>query len=283
MANPSKTDQHSPTRASLRPPLGAAALMAGGLMLVASLYPFLWQLPDLHAGATSGYPGYTHAVDPPLSGWEDDRLVIRPDESAIQFAQRATEKIHQATYHCATVYDTHWLSTLLAQTNILRFRELGVLSAKHFRCGWCSQRAYILDRQLRHAGIDSGLLGLHGHVVTLFNIDDAVYIADPDYGVGPFQIDPNSEEHMSQAVSQYYGFLTQAMQDEVKRAYADISNDEPYYSAVELDQAADRQQRFLDAAERYKYLLPPIALALLLSGFYLLRGARSAATDSGLP
>ncbi|NIQ13941.1 MAG: hypothetical protein GTO02_05915 [Candidatus Dadabacteria bacterium] len=71
----------------------------------------------------------------------------------------------------------------------IRGNEHGVLDLKTFRCGFCHQRAFILAKILKDRGIDSaGVLGLSGHVVTVFSENNSLYSVDPDFGVGPVKI-----------------------------------------------------------------------------------------------
>jgi hypothetical protein len=171
--------------------------MLGRLWILVAVAPLLifgalFELTDVPKGeplaVTEGeMPGYHYAIDPPLTSYSDPRITREVGEPALVFAARATRAVHFATYHCMT--DEGWPSGAIkaeaAQPGL--FSEIGVLSLAHFTCGLCGQRAFIVADALDRAGIPAKVVGLVGHVVTLFSHDGHDYVTDPDLGVMPFQ------------------------------------------------------------------------------------------------
>jgi len=150
-----------------------------------------------------------------LSSWDDHRLDRLDSESDFVFATRMLTTVHNATYHCeAHNYQQSWFTWLTWRTGIYALipkNDLGVLDLKTFRCGFCHQRAFILARTMRRGGITSAeVLGLSGHVVTVFTINEELFALDPDLGVGPVRITgldsvyENPDNNISAALHEAY-------------------------------------------------------------------------------
>ena len=192
----------------------------------------------------------------------------------MEFAARVTKVIHNSGYNCKPTNSPEWLSHLLSVFNILEFKKIGVLTPKYFRCGFCSQRAYILSRTLRNNGVAAKAYGLEGHVVTVFTVGSFFYIADSDYGVGPFEVDVTDTMAMTNAAARHYAHLngdeaTAAQKNQyrsVLRAYDQKENDGQYYNSAYLDTVAERQEQLLDHAGTIRALVLLAAIAFTAVG-----------------
>ena len=174
-------------------------------------------------------PGYDFAPDSRLIGWNDPRLVRANGENDLTFAARLTTNVHRATYHCEMGQD--WGS-------------YGLLAIEGFVCGYCHQRAYILAKALLNGGLSSAtMLGLNGHVVTVFTHDNQLYAADPDYGVLPFALPPDPAA-IATKVRAVYGPVGQlhgsALLNLIVDAYSTTSNNS-YYNMQTLQSISASQ------------------------------------------
>jgi hypothetical protein len=137
--------------------------------------------------------GYFLARTDRLASWDDPRLKRVDGEADLEFANRMLNIVHDSTYHCEA-YDYRqswftWLTWKLGIYSIIPGNTQGVLDLKTFRCGFCHQRAFILAKVLRDRGIKSAeVLGINGHVITVFKDNNELYSVDPDFGVGPVNI-----------------------------------------------------------------------------------------------
>ncbi len=252
--------------------LGFLSGACGGLAFSIWLYAGFHELPPRNE--VEDWPGYYRAVDAPLTGWDDPRLQRWEDETILEFAERAARAVHNSGYNCQPGDSPDWLSQSLSVFNILQFKELGVLTPKYFRCGYCHQRAYILSRTLRNNGIAAKTYGLHGHVVTVFTVESSFYIADSDYGVGPFEVDVTDNDAMKAAAARHYAFLNDddSIADQknqyrlVLLAYDRTDLDRRHRHSAYLDTVAERQERLLDQAETIRTLVLLAAIAFTAVG-----------------
>ncbi len=149
-------------------------------------------------------PGYSYATEPRLSSLGDHRLARRSDESLLKFSGRMTDVVHFATYNCLPdQIGQSWWTYTVHKLGLLQ-EEQGLLSLLSFRCGFCHARAFILAAALRQGGIaDATALGINGHVVTFFHINDEQYVADPDFGIHPFIL-PSDPAAIQEVVEKNY-------------------------------------------------------------------------------
>ena len=199
-----------------------------------------------------------------LSTWDDSRLDRLDSESDFEFATRMLTTVHNATYHCeANNYQQSWFTWLTWRTGIYGLipkNDLGVLDLKTFRCGFCHQRAFILARTMRQGGIESAeVLGLSGHVVTVFTYNEELFALDPDLGVGPVRItgldsvNGNPDNKITAALLEAYLPITRVWGNEFTNRIVDIfttqDNNEYYvYKNLEIRRTA---QSILFSIEKY--------------------------------
>ncbi len=185
---------------------GIVMCLLGGLFVLFSVDAARWQAPP--TTSSYHYPGYSFSTTAPLFGWDDLRLRRGADETPVEFAARANQVIFSAVYHCRDMSGSTWASQRLGALGLFGFAEHGVLSPRYLRCGFCNQVSYILSRVLRENGIDAFVYGLNGHVVTVFLEGNSQFIADPDYGIGPWEVNISSPVSMSQLAPAKYAWLT---------------------------------------------------------------------------
>lgn len=73
-------------------------------------------------------PGYSHAIDEPLAGWDDNRLLRVKGESDIEFASRVNQTIYGSYYHCnysSITSGVELLAALIARDSFSHSRILG--------------------------------------------------------------------------------------------------------------------------------------------------------------
>ena len=133
--------------------------------------------------------------------------------------------------------------------------------------------SYILSRTLRENGIDAFVYGLNGHVVTVFSEGNSQFIVDPDYGIGPWEVNISSPVAMSQLASKKYAWLTDRFgmggtfqYKTITDAYRTTEDDVEYMSSEFMDRLAEKQTKVLDAASVTIKVLPAIGLILFALG-----------------
>ena len=202
--------------------------------------------------------GYFLARTDRLASWNDPRLNRMSGETDLEFADRMLNVVHDSTYHCEPDdYRQSWFTWLIWKLGIYSIipgNNQGVLDLKTFRCGFCHQRAFILAKVLRDRGIKSAeVLGLSGHVVTVFKDNNKLYSVDPDYGVGPVNITgldsgddayelSNNEltDGLRQSYSPLIGTYSEGLIDSVLDFYLTNENNE-YYSYNSLERLRSAQ------------------------------------------
>ena len=250
---------------------GIAMCLFGGLFFLLAIDEARWQPPPTSSGVN--FPGYSFSTTARLIGWDDLRLRRGADETPVEFAARANKAIFSAVYHCRDISGSTWASQRLGALGLFGFAEHGVLSPKYLQCGFCSQVSYILSRTLRENDIDAFVYGLNGHVVTVFSEGDSQFIVDPDYGIGPWEVNISSSVSMSRLASANYAWLADRFEQRmvgqykaVTDAYGNIEDDVQYMSPEFMDRLADKQTKVLDAVSVVIPAFPVIALILFALG-----------------
>ena len=243
----------------------------GGLFVLLSIDEALWQPPPSSSG--SNFPGYSFSTTERLIGWDDLRLRRGADEAPLEFAARANQEIYRAVYHCRDISGSTWASKRLGALGLFGFAEHGVLSPQYLQCGFCSQVSYVLSRVLRENDIDAFVYGLNGHVVTVFSEGDSQFVADPDYGIGPWKVNISSSDSMSQTASVNYSWLPERFGVAGERtfkvitdAYRTTEDNVQYMSSEFMDGLAEKQTKVLDAASVAIPAFPVIGLIFLALG-----------------
>jgi len=240
--------------------VGGLGMLAGLLIL----FPVWWPNPPSEARQR---PGYSHAAEPHLAGWTDQRLRRIDGEDDLAFATRVGGIVHRATYHCESSETGQSWAAHIAAERAPEVRSYGYLDPRIVRCGYCHQRAFILAEALRRGGIESAqAYSLQEHVITLFSVGDRYYIADPDYGVGPVIYDGSTYTRLPDTAYAPLGLNAETIAI-LRRAYAQPGDDEPYMSHEWLMSLALRQRDEVRAVERR---LRSIGWALFGGGLALL-------------
>lgn len=243
-----------------------------------SLY-FILPQPEVESKvAESGRAGFNYPV---ASKAERVGLVLRENETLLQFVGRANKATFESIYHCNQVVSKkYWLensiNTLINKNGLAIVRSVlgtnklrgflapeqqGVLSPELISCGLCHQSAYILARILRDNGIDANVFGLIGHVIVKFKANTGMYYVDPDFGVGPFKVDDPALAYI--LLPAYEGATSKSNAINILGMYLSLENNGPYYTMAYLDNYALGQLIIY----RTQQILPYLALLL---GFYLL-------------
>ena len=250
---------------------GIVMCLFGGLFVLLAIDEARWQAPTTSSGVY--FPGYSFSTAGRLVGWDDQRLRRGADETPVEFAARANQEIFSAVYHCRDISGSTWASQRLGALGLFGFAEHGVLSPQYLQCGFCSQVSYLLSRTLRNNGIDAFVYGLNGHVVTVFSEGDSQFIADPDYGIGPWEVNISNSESMSKLASANYTWLTDrfgvkmaGQYKAVTNAYGTTEDNVQYMSPEFMDRLAEKQTKVLDAASVAIFVLPAMGLFLFAFG-----------------
>jgi len=223
-----------------------------------------WILPA--ANVYPPIPGYSHAIEPRISSWSDQRLARLGSESSLDFSGRMMSVVHHATYHCSPeqIGQSWW--TYAAHKLRLLKEEQGLLSLLSFHCGFCHARAFILAVALRNGGIpDATAYGMGGHVVTTFHLDGARYVADPDFGIHPFIL-PEDPSAIRKAVEKNYSPIVRYHNPEtiaeLNDIYSSLENN-LLYSFEYLINLRDSQDEVLEWQR-------PIEIAVFLVGLTMI-------------
>ncbi len=250
---------------------GIVMCLFGGLFVLLSIDAALWQPPPSSSG--SNFPGYSFSTTERLIGWDDLRLRRGADEAPLEFAARANQAIYSAVYHCRDISGSTWASSRLGALGLFGFAEHGVLSPQYLQCGFCNQVSYVLSRVLRENDIDAFVYGLNGHVVTVFSEGDSQFVADPDYGIGPWEVNISSPVSMSQSASANYAWLPDRFGVAGARtfkiitdAYRTTEDNVEYMSSEFMDRLAEKQTKVLDAASVAIPAFPVIGLIFFALG-----------------
>ena len=238
------------------------------------------KMPDDISRYTNSYYA---PLSPRISSWGDARLKRIDNEGEMEYSQRMLSTVHNATYHCEAhnYYQSWftWLSYQLGIYSLMPGNNHGVLDIKTFRCGFCHQRAYILATALRNGGIDSArVLGLNGHVITVFNINQDLYSLDPDFGVGPVKItgidsaDSKQDPQTAQRLWDAYNPFTQAWSDDFIKKIIGMyisQDDNEYYNIKNLDRLRIYQSILFSFEKLIEYLLYIMGFSLISLGIFM--------------
>jgi hypothetical protein len=206
-------------------------VLAAGFMAFSSLaVEHLWTINP--APPNTGIPGYNFPAIQGLQHIEDQVFDRSAGESPLGYVKRVTDLVHLSTYNCLS--DSYQLSLLeRLVTKIVSSRAIfseGILVKDRFSCGLCHQRAFVVRRFLQANGIATSVYGLGGHVVDRITIDGTEYASDPDYGVGPFPLQPNSLDGVIRAT---YSTAPWANIDLLTEIFTSLSDNEAYGSYID--------------------------------------------------
>lgn len=239
------------------------------LAVVAGLGPMIYDAA--HHRDRTGVAGYNFAITEPLSGRGDPRLVRQPGESTLSYVRRATRGAYQAVYHCDPTETQTWATSTLAFVSGGAFpgRE-GVLTPDALRCGFCSQVSAVLAQALRANGVPSARMrGLDGHVVVTFRERGGEYVADADYGVGPWAVDWTDPAATAITVRALYaghgmpaGEATPFGLRELVALTAEASTDGTY-DVARIERVVAAQETSLAAVNTLRWILVVCGLVLL--------------------
>lgn len=204
--------------------------------------------------------GYSEFADLSVTALEPES-----DESIVSWASRLNRSIYEGTAHCHPAdFAMTWLERALTWIVDGELFVQGILLKERFVCGYCHQRAYLFSEQLRRQGVESNLLGLYGHVVATFSDGVRTFVADPDYGVGPFVFDDTTVESASATVQSAYSSHDADIRNLLTGFYVSLRNNGPYQSNDALDSIRDDQRRFFVLADSVSLLL------LILSALFFI-------------
>jgi hypothetical protein len=219
-----------------------------------------------------GLPGYNAAIESPLSGFDDPRLQRASGEGDLAFAERMTLQVFRSTYHCDYTFTGHtWATAVVAAINPTFLADQGVLTPSGFRCGFCHQRAWILAETLTRGGLEASSLGLELHVVTTFDHHGRTYVADPDAGVTPFEVNWDDRSRLEATVRDRYTMPRAELYIRIFLAADEFTHfSMPYLRAV-----ASGQDLILRAGAALEWTLLVVGLGLLVAARTRARRSRS--------
>jgi hypothetical protein len=254
------------------------ALVLAGILVafagIAIAFPFWFPTPP--TSAPNGPPGQSRATAPYLTGWADARLRSADGESTLDFATRVTGVIYSATYHCRVEERGQTLAAALAAPRAPEVDSYGYLDPSILRCGFCHQRAFVLAEALRRGGVDNArAYAIGGHVVTLFQMGDHYYVADPDYGIPPTKFESSTVASIPQRL--YADRVDASTLQILTSAYQSMDDDVDYVSHEWLMTLAARQMAEVREIERQLNLIGwfAFAIGLLMVGTGVVAIARS--------
>jgi len=248
-------------------------ILTAGILLTLALILSFGVLVDssIKSKSLADIPGYTYALSPPLSSWDDYRLVKHVDESEIDFARHVNLEISNAYYHCDYLATSNLIDKV-ASWRSKTYKEVGFL-APNRACGLCHQAAYILARTLTLNGLNATPLGLNGHVVVLLESDGHSYILDPDFGVGPFVY----EEKMWSKIANFYPKLiteNDTTNQLLKEIFFTKADDAAFYSLEWLRNAELEQHRSKTFAKAVLYSVLFLVTITLLMVITIIKNRR---------
>jgi hypothetical protein len=189
----------------------------------------------------NGLAGIHYPAKKSLTSWEDNRLLRQLDESDSYFASRINIEIHNSTYHSKPQVNKTKLEKIIFFLNYESSRQ-GFLTPGLMEGGFCHQRAYVLARTLKNAGLDAKVWGLNGHVVTIVKISGVHMIYDPDYGLGPFCY---AQYNLANAGPEYSQRLNIPFQNSDWKFLNSQEDDKEYYNMEYLGHLSERQESLL--------------------------------------
>lgn len=180
--------------------------------------------------------GYTYIEGPTLAELPRSAFARGEGETDVNYAARMTMLVHHSTYHCDAGDHQLSLPGLIVQSAMRlvgrdpQFYQ-GLVRKRTLRCGLCSERSIALSKILSDHGLDSYAQGLNGHVASKFTVNGIDYLADPDYGVGPFPY-ASTEAELRQI---YSASSIPDLTDLVLPIIADRTDDYVYFERSYLD------------------------------------------------
>jgi hypothetical protein len=132
-------------------------------------------------------------------------------------------------------------------------------------CGFCHQSAFILAKALLNQGISASVFGLNGHVVTLVDISNVKWIADPDAGIGPFLY---STTMWSEIRPQYEAFAgsTGSWIEAFESSFAKTDDDASFAPMERLLALEKKQRLIIRGLEVLSWLVGVLGLILVVVG-----------------
>ncbi len=237
---------------------GAAACLVAGLLILIVVIEHYLVLADVIQIPYSVGISRTSETQIPES------LDSQTQQSLLWVGEQ-TELIYLTTGHCHPLhFQLSWVESVLRgiRNSDAAVFSAGIVVASRFRCGFCHQRAYLLFEHLREQGIEAMVFGLNGHVVTQFELNGRSYLADPDYGVGPFEAS-NSAAELVQRVHAAYAQYPTELRGRLATMYASFEDNEPY---LQLDRIKSMQLNFFLGANIIVGLLVLVSMGLFSVG-----------------
>ena len=253
------TDSHSPRK--------AIAYLFSDLFLLAVVSEHTVVAADVDRVGRRSVPSIP--VSMAGSSTYQGHASVWPDEqNVLAWVRDLTRYEHLTTGHCdaENVGFSSLERILLAiwRSSAMVFTD-GLLVRSRFSCGFCHQRAYLLFELLRARGIEAIVFGLEGHVVTRFVLNQRTFIADPDYGVGPFEYSESASELM-RVVHTEYSAYDEELQGRLADMYTSFENNGIFPVKGGLDALRSRQEEFFMRAKIVAGLLFLAAVGLLGGG-----------------
>jgi hypothetical protein len=243
----------------------------GALLLAIGASHFFHEYQPRGRETGSPIPGYTFIPGATLAELPPSAFARLDGEKDIDYVARMTTLVHLSTYHCEPWEHQLSLPGMIVQNAMAavgrdpQFYQ-GLILKRTLRCGFCSERAIALSRILSHHGIESHAHGLNGHVASIFTVDGVEYLADPDYGVGPFAYNAPAadlrEIYLSSSIPELI--------DLVVPIIADRTDDYPYFEPSYLDGLKKLRRVFYGAASTLAAvtaLLGAVSIAIALVAF----------------
>nr|WP_316652901.1 hypothetical protein [uncultured Gellertiella sp.] len=200
-----------------------------------------------------------------LSQLEVARL---PGESDLALVNRMKDEVHARTRHCEPLHNPwSWIERAVLAKAYPEAYQQGSLLRQRFFCGFCHQRAYMLQSVLDDLYIKSSVLGLYGHVVLEVSIDGRNYAADADYGT-PLVDLSRGMTLRSDVLAAYSGF-SQAI--EIADMYASTQDNDYYLGRNGFQRYLYQQQ----SAVFWSNIIAGLLFLMSLAGLYATRSRDS--------
>lgn len=197
---------------------------------------------------------------PKLSGWDDERLKRKSNESDLDYATRVNNVIGSSYYHCEWSTKEN-IFELLASFFSKTWKEVGFLQPGR-NCGFCHQVSYILSKVLNNNGVEAYPIGINGHVVVIVKNKNVEYIFDPDYAVGPLEY----KEDMRADIPTNYG-ADDVFWSRLSLPFTTKKDDAPFYSMTWLNDAEREQGKIL---RRIKLIYYTCIVAFIFNSILLI-------------
>jgi hypothetical protein len=225
-------------------------------------------------GNPDGRAGKSYIPGMEITEISKDELIRKENETILNFVERLNKLVHISTYKC---HPKDFKFSFIEETVLYFFEKInltidldqGPLEIDKFRCGLCHQRAYLLATLLNENKIKATAFGIYGHVVTAFTLNNhVVFIADPDYGVGPFEYSNDDMELRNTVTNTYKSF---SKQQSIIEMYTTRENNRPYLHPDYLNEIKVKRQLLYKISDFTGYLLIILGLFCALLIFFNIR------------